>query len=163
MKIYEIDQQIQTLIDTGVDSETGELLFGPEMLMALQMERDTKVENLALAYKNMQAEVKAIKDEETNLAQRRKALEAKADRAKEYLEYVLAGEKFKTARVVVGYRKSTKLELSDGFTEWAAKNAPDFLRYKDPEPDKTAITNALKAGQKITGAELVESRNMTIK
>lgn len=163
MTIYEIDQQIQTLIDTSVDSETGELLFDPETLEALQMERDKKVENLALAYKNMQAEVKAIKDEETNLAQRRKALEAKADRAKEYLEYVLAGEKFKTARVVVGYRKSTKLELADGFTEWAAKNAPDFLRYKDPEPDKAAITAAIKNGAKVQGAALVENTTITVK
>ena len=163
MTIYEIDQQIQTLIDTGVDGETGEFLFDPETLEALQMERDQKVENLALAYKNMQAEVKEIKDEETNLAQRRKALEAKADRAKEYLEYVLAGEKFKTARVVVGYRKSTKLELADGFTEWAAKNAPDFLRYKDPEPDKTAITAAIKNGAKVQGAALVENTTITVK
>ncbi len=163
MTIYEIDQEIQKIVDMGVHPETGELLFDPEALDELIMERERKIENLALAYKNMLAEARAIKAEEMNLKARREFTEAKAERAREYLDYILAGEKFSTPKVAVSYRKSKKLQLADGFVGWAMENAPDFLRYKDPEPDKTAITNALKAGQEITGAELVESQNMTIK
>lgn len=163
MTIYEIDKEIQRLLDVGVDSETGELLFDPETLEALQMERDTKVENLALAYKNMQAEAKAIKAEEEALAQRRKATEDKAERAREYLDYVLAGERFNSPRVAVSYRKSKKLQLADGFVSWAMEHAPDYLRYKDPEADKINITAAIKNGAVIPGAKLVESQTMTIK
>ena len=155
MTIYEIDQEIQRLLDSGVDPETGELLFDPETLEALQMERDAKVENLALAYKNMQAEAKAIKAEEEALAQRRKATEAKAERAREYLDFVLAGERFNSPRVAVSYRKSKKLELADGFVSWAMEHAPDYLRYN--------IAAAIKSGVVIPGAELVESQSMTIK
>lgn len=163
MTIYEIDQEIQRLLDVGIDQETGELLFDSESLEALQLERDAKVENLALAYKNMQAEAKAIKAEEDALSQRRKAAEAKAERARKYLDYVLAGEKFSTSRVAVSYRKSKKLQIEDGFVSWATEHAPDYLRYKDPEADKTKITEAIKNGSVIPGAMLVESHTMTIK
>ena len=163
MTIYDIDKQIAALLEAGVDDETGEVLIDTDALEALQMERDTKVENLALAYKNMQAEAKAIKAEEEALAERRKATEAKAERAREYLDFVLAGEKFSTPRVAVSYRKSKKLKLADGFVSWAMEHAPDYLRYKDPEADKTNITAAIKNGVFIPGAELVESQSMTIK
>ena len=163
MTIYEIDNKIQQLLEGGVDEATGELLVDAEALEALQMERDAKVENLALAVKNMAAEAKAIKAEEEALAQRRKATEAKADRARKYLELVLGGEKWKSAKVAISYRKTTKLSLDDGFVEWAEVHAPDYLRYKTPEADKAAITAALKAGAEINGAELVESQSMQIK
>ena len=163
MTIYEIDQQIAAILDGGIDEETGELIVDAEALEALQIERDAKVENLALAVKNMVAEAKAIKAEEDALAQRRRQTEAKADRAKKYLDYVLGGEKFKSARVAVGYRKSTKLELAPGFVEWAMEHAPDYLRYKDPEPDKTAITAAIKGGTMVPGADLTENVSITIK
>ncbi len=163
MTIYEIDRTIQDLLDGGIDEETGELLIDTEALEALQMERDQKTENLALAVKNLTAEAKAIKAEEEALAQRRKQAEAKADRARQYLEFVLQGEKFQTPKVSVTYRKSTKLQLDDSFILWAQIHEPDFLRYKDPEPDKTAITRAIKGGAEIQGAALIESQSMTIK
>ena len=163
MTIYDIDREIQALLDSGIDEETGELLIDTDALEALQMEKDQKIENLALAIKNLTADALAIKAEEQALAQRRKQTEAKAERARQYLEFVLQGEKFQTPRVAVTYRKSTKLQLDDGFILWAQIHEPDFLRYKDPEPDKTAITRAIKSGAEIQGAALVESQTMTIK
>jgi len=163
MTIYDIDSKIQQLLDGGVDEATGELLFDPEALEALQMERDTKIENLALAVKNMGAEARAIKAEEEALAKRRKAVEAKEARACKYLNTVLAGDKFKSPRVAVTYRKSTKLELDPFFVAWAIEEAPQYLRQKEPEADKTAITAALKAGENVPGAVLVESQSMQIK
>ena len=38
-----------------------------------------------------------------------------------------------------------------------------FLRYKEPEADKTAIKEAIKAGQKVAGATLVPSTSVIIK
>ena len=62
MNIYQIDQQIQAIIENA--DENGEV--DGELLEALQMARDTKIENLALAWKNLQAEAKAIKEEIEN-------------------------------------------------------------------------------------------------
>lgn len=163
MRIYEIDAAIESLIANSVDEETGEILVDPEQLDALQMERDTAVENLALYVKNLSAEASAIKAEEEKLAKRRKSTEKTAESAKKYLEYALRGEKFKTARVAVSYRKSAKLELADGFLEWAKLNAPELLRVKEPEADKDAIKAALKGGAVINGATLVENTSIQIK
>lgn len=163
MTIYEIDKEIAALLDAGIDEETGELLVDTDALEALQGERDQKVENLALAYKNMTAEAKAIRAEEEALAARRRSTEAKAERARKYLDYVLAGEKFKTARVAVSYRKNTSVRLAPDFIEWAQENAEELLRYKAPEANKTEIAAILRAGGAVHGAELIESQTMSIK
>ena len=139
MSIYDIDAAIVSLIDT----ETGEV-SDEEAFDALQMERDKKVENIGLWFKDLQAEAKAIKEEEANLAARRKSVENKAERLKHLLEYALNGDKFSTPRLKLSYRKSATVELSDGFTTWAEEHADDLLIYSEPEPNKTAIKAAIK-------------------
>jgi outer membrane murein-binding lipoprotein Lpp len=162
MTIYEIDQEIMNLLEM-IDEETGEALFDPEQIEQLQMERERKVENLALAFKNLTAEAKAIRDEIENLTKRAKATQNEADRAKAYLELVLGGEAFKTAKVAVSYRKSESVEPAPGFMDWALANDDSLIRYKEPEADKTAIKKALKDGRKIPFVNLVTKTSMTIK
>ena len=159
MSIYEIDAAITSL----VDDETGEI-SDEEAFDALQMERDAKVENIGLFYKDCIAEAKAIKDEEAALAARRKSTENKAERLKHLLDYALNGQKFATPRLKVSYRKSQTVELSAGFTSWAEKNAPDLLTYSEPKPSKTAIKEAIKAGSVPEDVATIETHeNISIK
>lgn len=160
MTLYEIDAQLEEMLEQ-VDPETGELLCDMEQLEALSLERNRKLENLALYVKNRDAEAKAIREEEKALADRRRGLERKAERAKDFLARMLAGEKFTTPKVAVSWRKSEAVEI--GMSFFSADANERFLRYKEPDPDKAAIKAALKAGEKITGAELVTNLNMTIK
>lgn len=166
MKIYEIDMEIERVLN-DVDPETGEVLFDPKLIEALQMERDEKVENLALAVKNLRAEVEAFKNEEKALAERRKVAENQAERAKKYLEYVLGGEKFKTTKVSVSYTTSKSVEVDKDFVAWAiAAHADHLLRYRDPEPDKTALKALLAEGGEdaVEGhAKIVTNKSMIIK
>lgn len=162
MTIYQIDKEIESLLGQ-VDDETGEALFDIEQLSALQMERERKVENLALAYKNMAAEAKAIKAEEEALAKRRKTVENGAERAKNYLDYVLAGEAYKSARVAVSYRRSESVEPTPDFVPWAYEHNQSLLRLKEPEADKTAIKKLLKEGADIPFVELVTKTSISIK
>ena len=81
MTLYEIDSAIMDC----VDEETGEVV-DIEELEALQIEREKKVEGIALAVKNYAAEAKAIKEEE---------------------------EKFKTARVSVYYKNNESVTIDD--------------------------------------------------
>lgn len=158
MNIYEIDAAILSLID----EETGEIAdFGA--FESLQMERSAKIENIALWYKNLAAESKAIKDEEKTLSERRRACENKAERLKKYLAEILQGESFKTPKTAVSFRKSTAVETEPEFIEWAQKNKDVLLKYREPEPDKTAIKDALKEGAEIPYASLVERKNISIK
>ena len=160
MTLYEIDAQLEEMLEQ-IDPETGELLCDMEQLEALSLERDRKLENLALYVKNRDAEAKAIREEEKALADRRRGLERKAERARDFLARMLAGEKFTTPKVAVSWRKSEAVEIGMSFFSTDANER--FLRYKEPDPDKAAIKAALKAGEEITGAELVTNLNMTIK
>lgn len=158
MTIYEIDNAITSLIDP----ETGEILDF-EAFDGLQMERGKKIENMALWYKELNAESTAIRNEEKALAERRKALENKAERLKDYLAQITDGQKFETPKASISWRKSTAVELDDDFMMWAKGNGTWLLRYKDPEPNKAEISRALKAGAEIYGARLVENYSMQVK
>jgi len=163
MTLYEIDGRISDLIENGTDPETGELTVDIEALNALQMEREQKLENIALYLKNITAEAAAIKAESDALTERRRVLERKADKMRELLTTGLAGEKFTTPRVSVTFRKSKALELDEEkFLSWAAEY-PQFTRRKDPEPDKVTIKEGLKQGMTIPGAEIVEKMNIIVK
>ena len=167
MTIWEIDREIDKLVNSNIDEETGEALFDIEALEALQMERDAKVENLALAYKNLTAEAAAIKAEEDALKKRREAVEKKAERARDYLEFVCHGEGFKSAKAVVSFRTSTSCEVDDyDFIAWAKEDPTRselYLRYAEPKVNKKALTDVLKIGAVIPFAQLVTKKNISIK
>lgn len=161
MNLYEIDQAIMALCDP----ETGEILDW-EAFDALQMERDIKIENVALWVKNLVADATAIRQEELNLAERRKAMEAKADRLKNYLKEALGGQKFQTARCSVSFRKTTKVALQDegAVIDWAQRSSrDDVLKYTAPTVSKEKLAKVLKEGTEIPGAALEIGYSMTVK
>ena len=151
--LYEIDVQIMEC----VDFETGEII-DVEKLEQLQMEFNNKVEGIALWIKNLVAEAKMVKEEKDSLAARQKACENKAESLKRYLEQALGGEKFKTSKVSISYRKSESVQVDD-----MDKLDDDYLKYAAPAVDKTKIKQALKQGIKLEGVQLVENNNIQIK
>ena len=153
MKLYEIDQAIMNCIDM----ETGEII-NEELLNSLQMERDEKIENVALWIKDLKAEAEALKAEKLAFAERQKVAENKMESLKKWLAYALNGEKFKSVRASVTFRTTDKVEIDDIY-----KLDENYLRYKEPEADKEAIKKAIKAGQEVAGATLVPSTSVIIK
>lgn len=158
MNLYEIESAI---LDC-VDMETGDIV-DVDALNALEMERDTKIENIALWIKNLLSDAEQIKAERYALAGREKAANNKAESLKKYLSSYLAGKKFSTPRVVVSFRKSESVDVTDIGGIMALDNADKYLKYAEPTPDKTAIKEALKSGIKISGCTLVEKNNIQIK
>lgn len=153
MKLYEINEQILSCID----SETGELI-DPEKLNELQLEKDEKLENLTLWYKDLIAEANALKEEKEAFAAREKAAKNKAESIKNYLSYVLNGEGFKTTKCAVSFRKSEKTVVDDIY------QIPSiFLKYPEPKADLTGIKKAIKDGEEIKGVHLEETQNIQIK
>lgn len=153
MKLYEIDDAIMDC----VDMETGEII-DIERLSALQMERDQKIEGIGCWIKDLLSDAKALKEEKDNLAARQKSAENKAASLKAYLSSYLDGEKFKTAKVAISYRKSDSVDISEG-----AVIPEKYLKYSDPTPDKIGLKAALKAGEKFPGISIVTSSNIQIK
>lgn len=158
MTIYDIDRKITEL----VDPETGELL-NLETFTELQMERERKIEGMALWVKELTALASDIKDEISVLQERKKAAERKAERLKGYLSYILQGEKFTTPRCAVTFRHSAKCIPSDGFVEWAqTHDRDDLLSYNPPTVSLTAVKEALRAGEDVP-AEMVETISVGVK
>lgn len=158
MSIYDIDDSILSL----VDMETGEI-EDEKRFDELQMMREEKVENIGCFYKNLVAEAKAMKEEEANLAQRRKAVENKAERIKSLLVYALKGQKFESPRLRCSYRKAKSVQVDDGFVAWAQEHADDLLTFREPTPNRTAIKAALADGREIEHAEIVTSESLQVK
>ena len=152
MTIWEIDNEILSL----VDQETGELLDF-DRFAELQMERDRKIENMACWSVNLNAEAAAIREQEKILKERREKTEARAERVKRYLDQFLGGEKFSTPKVAVSYRKTpAHVEVDGEFMAWAAEHDDSFLRYKEPEINKKAVADAIKAGQDVPHAWMAD-------
>ena len=153
MTLYQIDQAILGCIDL----ETGEII-DKEMLDQLEMDREAKIENVACWIKELKAEAEALKAEKMAFAKRQQVAENKMESLKKYLAYALNGQAYKSTRASVTFRKSQSVEVAD---IW--KLDENYLRYKEPEADKTAIKEALKAGQTVAGATLVENTSVIIK
>lgn len=149
--IYPID----TLITACIDPETGEI--DEQRLSALEMERERKIENIALWIKDLKAEAEAIKNEEANLKRRREVASNKAESLKRYLTWALEGDKFKTPKVAISYRKSESVNIAID-----ARVPEEYKRIKW-EPDKTALKEALKAGETFDGITLEEKQSIQIK
>lgn len=163
--LYQLSNELMSCIhyddEHVVNSETGEIL-DLEAYNKLEMAVEQKIENVALYIKNQQAEADMIKAEADKLAERAKAKANEAKRCKEYLSGFMAnfydGKKFETPRVRLSWRASESVEVS------GIDALPDeYLRFKDPEPDKTKIKAALKAGVELKGCQLVAKQNLQIK
>lgn len=152
MTLYEIDAKISEC----VDGETGEVI-DIDRLSGLAMERDAKLESVALWIKNLEATAKAVKAERDVLKARQEQAEHKALALREWLSRVLDGGKMETAKVKISYRKSTVVEVDDRLPKkWCIKK----IVYT---PDKFAIKTAIQNGKKIVGARITEKNNIQIK
>lgn len=165
MTLYEIDNQIKEFVDKMFESvdEDGEVQdINPEDLEALNEARGQKIENIALYIKNLDAEIKAIKEEEGNLKTRRIRLENKADGLRMLLTSSMRlndEEKFNTARCSVSFRKSEAVIIDD-----LDLIDPEFkTEVIDVKVDKSSIKKMLKNGEDISGAHLEERQNIQIK
>lgn len=164
--IYRLDEQIQQALDSAYDPDTGELLLEEEELFRqiedIKADFETLIDSIASDVKNLKAEAADVRDEKQKLAKRQSQLEARAERAKRLLAYLLHGEKFKNGRHSVSYRKSEELVVDDEFVEWAAVNDPSFLKV-EPEVRKLDVKNAIKNGMVFEFAHIEQKNNIQVR
>lgn len=164
MKLYEIEQSIEAALNElyeTVDEETGEVnadVF--QKIEALNIERETKIENIACVIKNMRVDSNALKEEEEYLHKRRMAIDKKIENLVNFLtEHVGTDEKFKFTRATVAYHKSEAVNVLD------ESEIP--MKYKAVETNvkvlKADIKKDLKAGVEVAGAELETRHSLQIK
>ena len=152
--LYEIDKAILDCIDM----ETGEVI-DIDKFDSLEIQREQKLENIALYIRNLKSDVEEFKKEKENFVKKQRVAENKIKSLVGYLDFALKGEKFKTPRVSVSYRKSKKLVIDNELL------IPDDYKKIEITIDKRAITNFLNENgcEEIDGCHLEETTNIQIK
>lgn len=152
--LYEINQAIMECIDL----ESGEII-DIEKLSELTLEKDDKIENIALWIKNLKSDIEAYNAEIESFTARKKSAENKLNSLSRYLGEFLDGQSFKTAKAQISFRTTTSVKVEDGITP-----PDDYCRVTTKkDPDKKKIKEALEKGIEIIGCELVQSRSMSVK
>lgn len=167
-KLYELTEAYAKLAELDVeefDEATGEVSRPFEAELAtLSGAIDDKVEGCARVIRNLGADVDALEKEEKRLYARRKAVENKLERLKEYLRVNMAlanKSRVKTTlfSVSLGEEKLVVEVFDDALV-------PDDLRLeaKKPAASKKAVEEAIDGGREVPGARMVPGkRTLTIR
>lgn len=141
-----------------------------DTLDGVEEEFETKAENIAAYIKGLKVEADAIKAEETALSLRRKVKENQIKRMKSYLlenMQLINRKKIDTPRAKLSIRNNAESVQFDDEEQFLrlclARGQDDYLRYKDPELNKTAVKKALQSGMEIDGASLIRTQSLIIK
>ncbi|MGQ7336338.1 siphovirus Gp157 family protein [Streptococcus suis] len=121
---------------------------------------EEKVENTVKVIKNKEAEKKQLKEEIDRLTARYKSIDSDITRLKTGLQgaFEITGhEKVKTLLFTVSLAKNQPSVVVD------EELLPKKYFIQKLTPDKTTIKELLKAGKKVKGAELQESRSLRIR
>lgn len=176
MKFYELAEQYNTvraMLDSGVAFTEDAQDYDYEQALrdtldGIGGELEDKAADIAVIIKEMTAEAAALREEEYNLAERRKAKENRVKWLTQYLadNMQAAGlAKVDRPRATLSFRKSKGVRIDDeeGFILWAEQAGQDrFLNVKTTV-NKTAIRDALKAGDELPGAVIEERQSLQIK
>lgn len=160
--LYEIATNLEEVINHGmvVDLETGEVLFDTADLDALNAALDSKLEACGLFIKNLEADAKAIREEEKALAKRRQVMERKAEKLRDYVSWCMDEfeiKKLDTPRLALSKRRSESVSITN------EELIPEQFFKVTKTVSKTDLRKALKAGEEIAGAEIVENYGLQVK
>ena len=154
--LYELTGQFLDIYNMDLDDETK-----ADTLESIDWNSDyeEKVENYIKVIKNNEADIEARKNEIKRLTELNRADERKNERLKEVLKesmVVTGHEQVNTTLFKVSFRKSEAVEVDDLLL-------PEAYKVATYKPDKKRLKEDLKNGLEILGAELVESKNLSIR
>lgn len=164
ISLYQIAAEHRQMVERLMDTNDDEQVIA-DTIEAESFPLEVKAQNVAYAIRTMEATASAIKDAEKQMADRRKAIENRAQRIREYLQ---------TCMEIAG---KSKIECPH-FALAIKTNPPSVDVFepglipaeymKLPEPpaptiDKVAIKEAIKAGKEVPGALLVQAKRLEIK
>jgi hypothetical protein len=161
--LYELTEGYKALWNL-VDDNDSDLTMIETALQTVEGAIEVKANNIIIFLKSLDADAKAIKEEEQRLSARRKAIENKHLSIKQYLQtqMELAGiEKLKTATHSIGLQNNPPaLQIID--VDVIPQKFLTLIpaRY---EPRKDDIKAAIKAGEVVPGCEVSVGRSIRIR
>lgn len=159
MRLFEIADEIEEILNHCVDPETGEIT--EEGMLALEtLELQLKEKALAVAayIKGELAEGEAVQQQADRLRDRAQRHKKRAESLKKYLQtHIDPGMKFSDDKSQIGWTTTTAVEITD------YHRLPNlFLIERDPRPDKLAIRDHINSGNEVPGAILVKRKHLVI-
>ncbi|EOU1926074.1 siphovirus Gp157 family protein [Clostridium perfringens] len=165
LKLYELTQNyrnLESLLDNLGEQEglTVEMIHGA--LGQVEDDINTKIENTCKVIKEIEADSIGIDEEIKRLSALKKQKENAVKKLKEYVEFEMNGiglNKVEGKLFKISFRKSKVVKVLD-----ETKIPKEFIKVKTTESiSKTDLGKALKSGEIIEGAELVENKTLQIK
>ena len=154
MTLYELTDEFLRLHQWLEEEDADDDQALTDTLEMISQDFEEKADGYGMVIKNIEADSAELKAQEDILMEEVKRLRAKragydkqTDRLKETLRKALelTGKKnLKTEKFTYGTRKSSNVVITAD-SIWDIPD--DFLRFKDPEPDKTAIKEYLKENE----------------
>ena len=161
-KLYEITARYKTL-ETLLEDENIEIEQIKEALDLVEEEITEKADNIAKFIKSLEADEKAIKEEEKRLYDRRKGVENKRESLKQYLYMELenAGiRKVKSTLFNIGIQNNPpSVNIIDQDKISAEYITTEIIK----KVDKRAILEKLKNGEVVEGAEIRQGQSLRIR
>ena len=162
--LYELTDDYLTLLEMAEDPDIDEQAL-KDTMEGIEGALEIKAEGYAKIIRMLEGDAAACDAESKRLRNKKQAIERNIDRMKKALQYameVTGKTKFKTALFSFGIQKNpASVVIDEGYIE----NIPDrFLIPQDPQIDKKAIKEALKAGEDLEGiAHLSETYSLRIR
>ena len=162
MKLYELKAEYEILLQAAFDyAEENEGAIPDDLALYLESvgaNYEEKIHNCLLYYKNQQAEADAINAEAKKLSARAKSASNRAEWMKKYLQSCCTeGVKCSFPDAAISWRKSKSVDIID------ESKVPDEYCKIERTPKKKLIEAAIKAGENIEYASIVEKKNLQIK
>lgn len=162
--LYVLSAEYQKIANKLLDSDLDEVTI-KDTLESVSGELETKAVNVAMFVRNLESSAEQIKLAEKAMAERRKALENKAEQIKTYLFENMKDcniTKIESPYFALTIKKNPhKLIIDD-----AGQIPSELYVYHEPpppHPDNAKIKELLKAGQEVSGARLQQDERLDIK
>lgn len=156
MKLYEITEAYNSLLDADLDEEAIE-----QSLKVIDDEFDVKAENIAKLISSINGDIETLKSEERRLADRRRSYEKKIESLKNYLFnnlQMVDKKRIQTPLYKISIQKNpAKLVVKD------EKRVPDEYFKTVKRLDKAKLKDAVKDGLETDYAELVQEEGLRIR
>lgn len=164
LALYQIADQYLADIDKLQNMELDEQTVA-DTLEGLSGDFELKATNVSMFIRNLEASAEAIKDAERKMAERRKALESRAEKIKEYLK--------------INMQKTGITKIECPHFQISLRNNPEsvdvlnpdlipieYFTIPEPPPpilDKVALKKAIQSGKEVEGARLIRNQSIQIK
>ena len=141
-----------------------------DTLDGLEEEFEVKAESIGAYIKELRAESDALRAEEASLSRRRKVKDRQIEWLKGYLLENMAAigrAKIDRPKAVMSVRnnpESVEFDNEEQFIRLCiARDQHEYLRYREPELNKTAVKKALQSGGVVDGARLIRTKSLMVK